>query len=162
SPPTANKPASPEQHATAVRLAAEGRILPDAKLDIHRVRNMDARVHFAADRIRSNTLPLRAGSTEINLDHGLLRLDPTSITLTRGQVNGAVSINAREDVPRVDLDARLRNAKLEDILAMHGQPAMAGTLLGRVRLSGRGAAVREAAANANGQLSVVIPHGEVR
>jgi uncharacterized protein involved in outer membrane biogenesis len=107
-------------------------------------------------------LPLRAGSTEIVLDHGLLRLDPTDITLVRGRLNGAVQINARHDVPLVDLDARLGGAKLEDILAMHGEPAMAGALLGRVRLSGRGGAVREAAANANGQVSLVVPHGEVR
>jgi uncharacterized protein involved in outer membrane biogenesis len=154
--------ASSSQRVEAQQLAAQARLLPDARLDIHRVRNMDARVHYVADRVRSDKVPLRGGVVDVSLDHGLLRLDPMTLTLVRGRVNGAVSINARQDVPQVDLDARISQARLEDILAMHGDPAMSGSLLGRVRLSGRGAAVREAAAHANGQVSLVVPHGEIR
>ena len=151
------------QRAESAQLAAAGRILPDARLDIQRVRNMDARVHYVADHVRTDKIPLRGAVLDISLDHGLLRLDPMTLTLARGRINGSVSINAREgSTPLVDLDARLSGARLEDIMAMGGKPAMSGALYGRVRLTGRGAAVREAAANANGQVSFVVPHGEVR
>ena len=154
--------ASPEQRSEAQHLAAAGRILPDARLDIHRVRNMDARVHFVADRIRTDKLPLRGAVVDITLDHGLLRLDPMNLTLARGHIAGSVAINARQDMPHVDLDARLTGARIEDFLAVRGSTAMSGSLTGRVRLSGDGAAVREAAAHASGDVGFVTPHGEVR
>ena len=42
--PDPSETASPEQRAMAAQLAAQGRLLPDARLDISRVRNMDARL----------------------------------------------------------------------------------------------------------------------
>ncbi|MGE0596466.1 MAG: AsmA family protein [Hyphomonadaceae bacterium] len=160
--PDAGETASPEQRAMAERMAAQGRLLPNARLDISRVRNMDARVSYRAARVRTERLPLRGLSLDISLDQGLLRLDPMTLDLTQGRVNGAVQINAREATPIVDLDARLSNARLENIFPMQGQPALTGVLTGRVRLTGAGAAVREAAANANGEASFAVPSGEIR
>jgi uncharacterized protein involved in outer membrane biogenesis len=85
-----------------------------------------------------------------------------TLDLTRGRIGGAVSINARRDTPRVDLDVRLTRARLESILrVVEGEP-LTGALEGRVRLTGYGASVRDAAANANGQVTFVVPYGEVR
>lgn len=154
--------ASAEQRQMAANLSAQGRLLPDAQLDISRVRNMDARVSFRAARVVSDSLPLRALSLDITLDNGLLSLDPLTIDLTRGRVGGAVAINARDETPRVDLDVRLSNARLESFLRVGNQQPLTGSLVGRVQLSGSGASVRDAAANANGRISLVTPSGEVR
>ncbi len=154
--------ASPEQRALAADLRAQGRVLPDAPLDISRVRNMDAQVTYRAARVRSERLPLRGVALDIDLDHGLLRLDPLTLDLRQGRLGGAVAINARQDTPRVDVDVRLSNARLESVLALRGDPPMTGALLGRARLSGAGASVREAAANASGDITLVTPSGEVR
>ena len=123
---------------------------------------MDARVSFRAERVVSESLPLRALSLDIILDNGLLRLDPLTIDLTRGRIGGAVAINARDEAPRVDLDVRLANARLESFLRVGDSQPITGSLVGRVQLSGSGASVRDAAANANGQISLVTPSGEVR
>lgn len=160
--PSTRETASPEQRAVAAQLEAQGRILPDARLDISRVRNMDARVSYRATRVRSDRFPLRGLSVDVNLDNGLLRLDPLQLELRQGRIGGAASINARQETPRVDIDMRLRDARLESILAFSGEPPVAGALVGRVRLSGVGASVREAAANANGEVVLVTPSGEVR
>jgi uncharacterized protein involved in outer membrane biogenesis len=154
--------ASAEQRQMAANLSAQGRLLPDAQLDISRVRNMDARVSFHAERVASESLPLRALSLDIVLDNGLLSLDPLTIDLTRGRVGGAVAINARDETPRVDLDVRLSNARLESFLRVGDQQPLTGSLVGRMQLSGSGASVRDAAANANGRISLVTPSGEVR
>lgn len=154
--------ASPEQRAMAANLAAQGRLLPDAQLDISRVRNMDARVTYRAARVRSERFPLRGLSLDIALDRGLLRLDPLTLDLRQGRIAGAAAINAREDTPQVDLDLRLSNARLENIIAFSGNPPLTGALVGRVRLSGTGASVRQAAATANGDVTLVTPRGEVR
>jgi uncharacterized protein involved in outer membrane biogenesis len=161
-PPDTRETASPEQRAMAARLRAQGRLLPDARLDISRVRNMDARVTYRAAHVRTTRVPLRGMAINVNLDHGLLRLDPMTLELAPGRVAGAVAINARQRVPRVDMDVRLSNARMESILSMRGNPALTGALLGRARLSGVGASVRQAAANADGTITLVTPHGEVR
>jgi uncharacterized protein involved in outer membrane biogenesis len=137
-------------------------LMPDAKLDIHRVRNMDARVSFRAAHVSSNRFQLRGFAVDVGLDHGLLRLDPMTLQLAQGRIGGAVSLNARESVPLVNADVRLSNARLESIVALRGDPPLTGSLLGRARLSGRGASVREAAAHADGDVTLVTPHGEVR
>lgn len=154
--------ASPEQRQMAANLAAQGRLLPDAQLDISRVRNMDARVSYRAARVRSESMPVRALALDINLDNGLLRLDPLTIELARGRIGGAVSINAREETPRVDLDVRITNARLESIFPLGDRQPITGTLLGRVQLTGRGGSVRDAAATADGRISLVTPSGEIR
>lgn len=150
------------QRVMAQQMEAEGRLLPNATLDISRVRNMDARVSFAAQRVRSDTIPLRGLSMEVSLDRGLLTIDPMRLRLTRGRVTGSASINAREDTPRVAIDARVADARLENIVVMQNGQPISGRLLGRVQLSGPGASVREAAANADGTVTFVIPSGEVR
>lgn len=160
--PDTDETASPEQRQMAANLEAQGRLLPDARLDISRVRNMDARVSYRAADVRTERFPLRGLALDINLDNGLLRLDPMTLELSRGRLAGAVAINAREDTPRVDVDVRLTNARLESIFARQGEPALSGTLVGRAHLTGVGASVRQAAATARGDVVLVTPSGEVR
>lgn len=161
-PPSVQETANAEQREMAARLHAQGRVLPDAQLDIRRVRNMDARVSYHATRVRSERFPLRGLSVQVNLDHGLLQLDPMTLDLSRGRVTGSAAINARGEIPRADIDVRLSNARLESILAVGQNPPLTGALTGRARLSGYGASVRDAAANANGEVTFVTLHGEVR
>jgi len=154
--------ASDEQRAMAANLEAQGRLLPNATLDISRVRHMDARVSYRAGRVVSERFPLRGLSLDITLDQGLLRLDPLTLDLRQGSLSGAVAINAREEMPQVDIDMRLSRARLESIIAWSGEPPVTGALSGRARLSGSGRSVREAAGNANGSVSLATPDGEIR
>ncbi len=160
--PSTSETASPEQRLIAAHLAAQDRFLPDARLDISRVRNMDARVSYRAADVRSERVPLRGLSLDIGLDHGLLTLNPMTLDLRQGRVTGSASINAREATPRVEVDVRLSNARLESILALSGEPPLTGQLVGRVQLNGSGASVREAAAHADGTITFVTPQGEIR
>lgn len=161
-PPSVQETANAEQREMAARLRAQGRVLPDAQLDISRVRNMDAHVSYRAARVRSERFPLRGLSVEIDLDHGLLSMNPMTLDLGRGRLTGSAAINARGETPRADIDVRLSNARLESVLATGDNPALTGTLLGRARLSGYGGSVRDAAASANGEVTFVTPSGEVR
>lgn len=154
--------APPQANADGAMMASAARLMPDAELDIARVRNMDARVFYRAADVHSEHVPLRGFAVAVDLDHGLLKLDPMTLELQQGRVNGAVSINARESVPLVNADVRLSRARVESVIPMSGNPALTGNLLGRARLTGRGASVREAAAHASGDVTLVIPHGEVR
>lgn len=160
---TTKASATPEQQAIASQMKAQQRILPDATLNVAKVRAMDGDVKYRAQTVRARYVPLRRIALHVRLDHGLLTLDPVSMDLTRGTVTGKVAINARGATPRTDLDLRASNIRVEDFMAKAGaEQAVTAPILARVRLSGSGNSVHAAAANANGGVTFVMTHGEVR
>jgi hypothetical protein len=136
-------------------------LLPDTPLLVNRVRQMDARVTFHADRVISTDFPLRQLNMKVNLDHGVLKIDPVSFTLAFGKLAGGVTIDARKDIPAIDLDARLQDVKLQQFLAGN-PPSVEGTLEARAKLHGTGASIHKAASDASGTFTAVVPHGTVR
>jgi len=91
-------------------------------------RSSTRRVSYRATRVRSDRFPLRGLSVDVSIDEGLLRLDPLQLELSRGRLGGAVSINARQETPRVDMDVRLTNARIGSIITLSGQRAVTGPL----------------------------------
>jgi len=138
-------------------------LLPDAPLDVERVRQMNADVRYRVTSIVSNDIPLRSLSVQVHLHDGVLRLDSLEAGLARGTVSGHVKINASRKVPMTSLDLRLRDIKLQNLVhAVRGQPTIEGNLEARAILTAAGDSVHRAAANANGSLVFAIPHGEMR
>ena len=156
--------ASPEQVAIARRLAAEQRLLPDAPLDLHRIRAMDADVTYKAQAIRDAPVRLHSGSVRVRLDGGMLRARPLAVELPQGRVEGYFDLDARKDVPVTDLDLRLTNARIEQLIPVRfeGGAPVTGALVGRAKLRGAGASVHKTFSNADGEVMVVAPGGEIR
>lgn len=156
--------ASPEQTAVARKMVAQQRLLPDTPLDARRIRAMDADVTYKALSIRDTPIKLRSGEVRVRLDNGLLRAQPVRLDLPRGRVEGGVSLNARTDVARTDVDLRLSNARLESLIPMQfqGGSPVTGPVVGRARLAGSGNSVHAAFASADGAVTVVAPDGEIR
>ncbi len=153
--------ASPEQVARARRM--RGRLLPDTPLDIQRLRAMDADVDFRATSVRTKRIPLRQVSFHVDLDNGLLLVDPLSFDFPRGRIAGMVRLNARSATPVTDVDLRLTGLGLEQITRpVRGSVPVTGTLQGRARLHGVGNSVHRAAATSSGSLSVAVPGGQIR
>jgi uncharacterized protein involved in outer membrane biogenesis len=124
---------------------------------------MDAQVHYRADSVIAQKLPLKAVDLSVKLDHGLLGIEPFAVTLPLGQVAGSVKIDARNDVPRTDLDLRITNLNLGQFKPKGStQAPMDGVMVGRLRVHGSGDSVHAAASTADGELTAVLPHGEVR
>ncbi|PZR34009.1 MAG: AsmA family protein [Caulobacter segnis] len=156
--------ASAGQKVEAAQRDATQRLLPDATLQTERVRAMDAKVTYRAETVNAPNLPLRKVSVDAVLDNGVLTLDPLAVTFSRGDLRGKVRLDARPAVPRTDLDVRLTNGRLEEFIPIQseGKPAISGTVMARVRLSGVGNSVHRAASTANGEMTVVAPRGEIR
>ncbi len=160
---TAGRALSPAQKAMAAKLKAEHRFLPDAHLDVSRMLTTDARVTYRAASVDAKGLPIRALSLKLDLDHGLLTVDPLAMTLPQGSLVGRVRLDARGATPAESMDIKLTDARLETLMGGNiAKPPLTGAVYGRLQLAGRGDSVRAAAANANGALTVVIPGGEVR
>jgi len=154
---------SPTQQAEAEELTAEHRVLPDAPLDISRVRQMDADVRYRADTVDAGPLPIHQLTLHVRLDHGLLTVDPLAMTLTQGELTGSLKINARGATPVTTINMALDNAQVQEMLPpAKGGPPLQGSLQARARLTGAGSSVRAAAGAADGEVAFAIPQGQMR
>jgi AsmA family protein len=140
-----------------------GYLLPDADLQVTRVRGMDADVQFNAASIQTEKMPMKKVAFHLTLKDGRLELRPLEFTLPDGQFSGEMSIDARPPVPVTDLDMRLSKLNLAQFATKGGNDAaLSGEMVGRIRLRGRGSSVHKAAAVADGDLTFVVPHGQIR
>ncbi len=138
-------------------------LFPTARLQTKRVRAMDADVTFSGGSIQAGSLPLRHVTFHIKLDDGVLAIDPLSFEMDQGKLSGAVQINAQGQTPRTKIDLHVRNVQLDQLKgkAPNAQPPLGGILQARAVLQGAGDSVHDFVADANGQVTVVIPNGEI-
>lgn len=162
------RPPAPQQqtaqHAPPATVAASARLFPDARLQVERVRAMNADVRFTATAIDAGTVPLKQVALRIRLDDGVLSLDPFEFTLPEGVLHGTLRLDARNRTPQTQLDLRVRHIELAQF---HGQATaanapLAGDVEARIVLSGAGDSVHDFVANADGRVTFILPHGEIR
>ena len=139
-------------------------LFPDAALQVDRVRSMDADVTFDARRIDAGVVPLTHVSAHVLLRNGVLSLDPFALELPQGQFAGVATVDARQATPKVRVDVRAKNLELQQLKGKDPKtaPPLAGEVQARAVIEGRGNSVHKVLANANGGLTVILPHGEVR
>jgi len=156
--------ASAGQKVEAAQRDATQRLLPDATLQVDRIRAMDAKVSYRAETVNAPNLPLRKVSAEVVLDKGVLTVDPLALTFSRGDLKGKVRLDARPAVPKTDIDVRLLNARIEDFIPIQseGKPAIEGAVMARAKLTGTGNSVHRAASTADGSVTLVAPKGQIR
>ena len=161
--PDPNETASPEQRAVAASKRGRGRLLPDATLDLERVRAIDADVRYRATSVKARTIPLRQVFLDLELERGLLTMNPLSFKFPQGDLTGVIRINGRGKVPVTDMDVKLRGVRLEQFIpARGGSQPLEGTLHARAKLHGAGASIHEAASNADGGVTLIVPRGTMR
>ncbi len=165
-PPTAPSSGAPPEPASppgsAESADAPLRLLPDADLQVNRVRGMDADVHYRAAAVAAPKLRLRHVSFRLLLDDGLLKLDPLSFALEQGEVAGRVQIDARQDPPVSAIDMRIEDVQLDQFKSASTQQALlAGIVTGRLQLHGPGSSIHKFAANSDGTIAIVIPQGRI-
>ena len=138
-----------------------GPLLSDANLQLNRVRGMDADVTYRAASVAVPKVPMKEVSFHLLLDNGLLTMDPLSFVLDRGKFKGRVQIDARSNIPVSDIDMRADSVDLSQFKSAAKPAPLEGTLVGRLKVRGRGTSIHKFAASSEGGLSVVIPHGQI-
>ena len=137
-------------------------LLPTARLQVDRLRGMDATLHYHADEIKDQNLPLQKVDLHLRLRNDVLHIDPFAFTLPEGELAGNVAIDVRGPVPTEQLDVRLTHVQLAQFHTKGTtKPPFEGTLVGRLRLDGSGDSMHAFASTADGTLSFVVPHGEI-
>jgi uncharacterized protein involved in outer membrane biogenesis len=143
--------------------AAKGKtFLPDAKLDLRRIRAMDANVRYHAESIKADKLSIREIALDLKLDRGVLTLAPLSFLFPEGKLSSNIRIDGSRDIPEVEMDSRLTQVRLSEFKTRSGDEPIDGTLVGRINLRGRGKSMHEIGSTASGNVSFVIPHGDIR
>ena len=143
---------------------ANARVFPTARLQVERVRAMDADVSFTAKSIEAGSLPLKKVDFHVKLDDGALALEPFEFELPQGKVHGVAHVDARGKTPQTKIDLRMSNIQLDQLKgkAPDAKPPLGGVMHARATLSGSGDSVHDVMADADGRASVILPHGEVR
>jgi uncharacterized protein involved in outer membrane biogenesis len=170
-PQTANAtpaPASPSEESAAPAGSPSAPslptlLLPDADLQVNRVRGMDADVTFDAASVTATKAPLKQVKFHLTLQDGVLRFDPLSFAMDQGQFSGTVVIDASGPIPESTIDMGLQNVNLGEFKSAGSAEApLDGMLEGRVQLHGAGTSVHKFASDADGIVSFAIPHGDIR
>jgi uncharacterized protein involved in outer membrane biogenesis len=154
---------APEQKQLAERMAAQRKLFPDAKLQVSRMRVMDAQVEYRAHDVKANRFSLRSAALDASLQDGVLVLKRFALEMPQGDIEGTLRLDATGDVPRTVLDARVSNVQLGQFKPKGSPEApLEGVLRARVKLEGEGNSVHEFASGSEGTITAVLPHGEVR
>ncbi|HEY6923022.1 MAG TPA: AsmA family protein, partial [Steroidobacteraceae bacterium] len=161
------KPKSAQTRSAEARQAdsraAQGQtLLPDAKLDLKRIRAMDANVKYRAQSVKTQKMSIREIVVDLKLDNGVLSFTPVSFVLPQGKLTSNIKVDGSKDIPEVDIDSRVTQVQLSQFKTKAGVEPIDGALVARAILHGRGKSLHEIGATAQGTLSAVIPHGDIR
>ena len=155
--------ASKEQRQYAQAYSRRDRVLPDAPLDLKRVRAVDAKLTFRGKKVDAGPMPFDDVLLKLDLQNSVLKLAPLSFGFAGGKLDYYVTIDARRDEIPATHDIRLRAAQLDKLLAKAGlENAGKGRFDGRIELKTSGNTIAAAAASADGRAALVMAGGELQ
>ena len=157
-----NKTGAASLQAPGTKGAPRG-ALPDYKFQFDRLRSTDAEVMLRADSIKASKAPIKGLTLNVKVHDGILSLDPLELTLPEGRLSGAVRIDTGEGQGLAALDLRMQDVNLAQFKSAKMPTApLAGTLVSRVELKGKGNSVHEILGSSDGTITAIIPHGSIR
>jgi uncharacterized protein involved in outer membrane biogenesis len=108
-------------------------------------------------------VPIKKVDFRVKFDEGVLSLDPFAFEMPQGQLLGHAKIDARQNVPTVHIDVRIKDIQLEQLKGK--KPGASAPLIGvmqaRAVIDGRGDSVHQVMSDADGRLTFILPNGQV-
>ncbi len=154
--------ASPAQAQAAEEAGQRQRLIPDVEIDPERWRNLDLDIHLVAAEVRSEILPVDRFDLSLKTEGGWLTIDPLETGLADGGLVLHASYDTTQRPPAAEVDLRLTNLSLREILAKLGEAnEAAGVIDGRVRLKSRGSSLAELLGASNGRAGLVMSEGSL-
>lgn len=147
------------QVATNQAFQQSDRLIPDATLDLSRIRAVDAEVDFQAASVRAGGFPMQTVTLHMNLDDGVMRFDPLEFTMAQGHLVTTLEIDASGETVATDASGQLDGMQLADMAA--GRIGT-GEIEGRFTLAMTGDNLRRAAGSAGGDIAMWVRDGAVR
>ena len=138
-------------------------LLSNAMFNRASILRVDGALKYRAHEVVVGPYSLFGVEAEGTLEDGVLKASPVTADLLRGKFRSTVTIDVRPEVPVATVDMKLSGLQLTQLVRKEkADPPFDGTLTARVTIHGRGTSVHQVAASAEGDLTAVIPRGEVR
>ncbi len=139
------------------------RILPSGKINPEKLRVIDAKVSLVADRLKAGVdLPLDSMSVNLDLQDGVLKLDPVDIGFAQGHIIGHIELNGQQQPIAARADIEARGLSLEKILPKSQRISPSeGRLAASIKISGRGDSISDVLAKGNGDMRTVVSGGQI-
>jgi AsmA family protein len=138
-------------------------LLSTATPNARALRPMTATVSFRARRVTAGRVTFDAVAAAMTVDRGVLAVNSLSADVLDGKMNAQLKIDARKDIPAINLDVRITDLQLGQYVRKgNAAPALEGPLGLRLELTGHGRSVHEFAAGAEGSIKATLPGGTVR
>ncbi len=154
--------ASAEQRREAARLRASARVLPDEPFNFDKLRTMDADVKLRAHRVNAPSLPIEAMTAHLVVDGAVLRLEPLSFRVAKGEVSSRILLDARDDTLASVAEVEARGLQLPKLFPVTRMTEdSAGRIGGTVDLAGRGNSVARMLASADGEVRLSMGSGHI-
>lgn len=152
-----------------------GRVLPDRRLDLPALKDMDARIAVDVQHVDLGSAfsqpiaPLRA---TLALDGGRLVLSGIDARTAKGRLSGEIAVDAARDDPQWSVNLGWDGIRLEDWIgaakAREAQaggrappPYFTGLLRGRARVTGHGRSTAELLGSLDGDITTAVRGGSV-
>lgn len=138
-------------------------LLSTATPDARALRPMTATVRFRARRVTAGRVTFNAVAAAMTIDRGVLAVNPLSADVLDGKMNLQLRIDARKDIPAINLGVQITDLQLGQYVRKGtAPPALEGPLGLQLNLTGHGRSVHEFAASAEGSIKATLPGGTVR
>jgi AsmA family protein len=143
--------------------SAQPMLLSNAAPNADALRPMTAIVKYRARRLAVGRFTLSSVAAKLTVDRGLLAVTPLTADVLDGKLAAQLKIDARKEIPAVDLDVGIAGLQLGQYARKgSGPPAIEGPLDVRAKLTGHGKSMHQAAASAEGTVTATLPSGTVR
>jgi uncharacterized protein involved in outer membrane biogenesis len=142
---------------------AEPMLLSDEAHDPSALRRAQGAVKYRARRVDVGPVAFSEVAAKITFDRGLLAVTPLSAEVLDGKLTVQMKIDARKEIPAVDLDLEIVGLQLGKYpRKAGGPPAIEGPLALQVNLTGHGKSIHQVAASAAGAVKATLPSGTLR
>jgi AsmA family protein len=163
--PPSTKPgetASQEQRELAAAFKSRPKILPDSPFNLDKLRIMDVDATLHAASINAPKLPLEQMDVRLQLNDGVLKLDPLEFKVAGGAIASRVNLDAREAEIRTTLTGKMRTLELPKLFpSVEITKKGAGKLSGAFAVEMNGNSVAQMLGNADGNIGLIMGPGHV-
>jgi uncharacterized protein involved in outer membrane biogenesis len=149
------------QQSERRRREASARALPSKPYDLGRLRAVDAKVTFKGKRFITTDLPLDNLDVGLDLENGVLKLEPLDFGIAGGHVVADITLDARKDVIATSADIRAHDVELKQVVpALKPPNGSAGKLAGRAVFTAHGNSVGQMLSSSDGEAALISRGGD--
>lgn len=150
-----------EQNREVTRHNATERVLPTRPYELERLRVADAKVHLRGKHFQASDLPLDDVNAVLDLQDGVVKLQPLDFGVGGGRVVLNLNMDAREKIIKTKGDITVRNVEVSRVMPSLKPPkGSAGKMGGKAQFATTGNSIADMLATVNGEVALISTGGE--